>query len=413
MRTSRLYLATLKESPAEAELISHQLMIRAGFIRKLATGIYTWLPLGIRVLRKVENIVREEMDRIHAQECLMPMVQPQELWKETERWNIYGPELLRFKDRHERYFCLGPTHEEVVTDLVRHEIKSYKQLPLVLYQIQTKFRDEIRPRFGVMRAREFLMKDAYSFHTSVASLKESYQNMYDAYLRIFKRLGLKIKVVKADTGSIGGHTSHEFQVLSSVGEDVIMYNEESDYSINQELLSSESVQQENIKSARGIEVGHIFQLGDKYSRAMGAMVSTETGALKALEMGCYGIGISRIVAAAIEQNHSDNHVMCLPKAMTPFQIVIIPIAYHKEEAVKTMAERLYMRLSEDDMEVLLEDRDVRLGVAFAEMNLIGVQHYVIVSKTGLARDEIEYKQANGDSQWFSYTHLVHFLKERT
>jgi prolyl-tRNA synthetase len=410
MRTSQLYLATLKESPAEADITSHQLMIRGGFVRKLAAGIYTWLPLGIRVLRKVETVVREEMDRIGAQECLMPMVQPGELWHETGRWQAYGSELLRFQDRHQRDFCLGPTHEEVVTDLIRREVRSYKQLPLVLYQIQTKFRDEIRPRFGVMRSREFLMKDDYSFHVSKESLEVTYQQMYQAYLAIFKRLGLKIKVVKADTGSIGGDISHEFQVLSEVGEDVIIYSEECDYAVNQELAEQEEANHsKTLKSARGIEVGHVFQLGNKYSQAMKACVATETGALQTLQMGCYGIGISRIVTAAIEQHH-DEEGICWPKAMAPFQVVIISVGYSTKSDVQKEADRLYHTLQANFIAVLLDDRDIRPGIAFAEMDLIGIPHRVVISTMGLARDQFEYKPRRGASQWFSYSKLVEFLK---
>ncbi len=411
MRASQLYFATLKEAPSDAEIISHRLMMRAGLIRRLAAGIYTWLPLGVRILRKVETIVREEMDRVGAQECIMPMIQPGELWEETERWQAYGLELLRFQDRHERNFCLGPTHEEVVTDLIRHEVRSYKQLPFILYQIQTKFRDEIRPRFGVMRGREFMMKDAYSFHEDKTSLDATYQDMYDAYTRIFKRLGLTVKAVQADTGSIGGHTSHEFQVLAETGEDTIVYDPEGDYAANQELVDKQLAitQSGKLKVTKGIEVGHIFQLGTKYSQAMQAKVTTSQGELKPLEMGCYGIGVSRIVAAAIEQYHDQAGIMW-PTALAPFQVVIIPVGYAKKPAIKEAADSLYCTLEEMGIEVLLDDRDVRPGVAFSEMDLLGIPHRLVVSPVGLARGEVEYKPRNGNSQWFERPRLFDFLR---
>jgi prolyl-tRNA synthetase len=411
MRASQLYFATLKEAPSDTEIVSHQFMMRAGLIRRLAAGIYTWLPLGVRVLRKVEAIVREEMDRTGAQECIMPMVQPGELWEETNRWQAYGAELLRFQDRHQRNFCLGPTHEEVVTDLIRREVRSYKQLPLILYQIQTKFRDEIRPRFGVMRGREFVMKDAYSFHADKASLDCTYQVMYEAYIRIFKRMGLTVKAVQADTGSIGGHTSHEFQVLAETGEDIIVYHPETDYAANQELLEKapDSIQTSDLKMTRGIEVGHIFQLGTKYSQAMQAKVATSKSELQPLEMGCYGIGISRIVAAAIEQHH-DKAGIIWPKALAPFQVVIIPVGYNKKPAIKEEADKLYSTLEEMGIEVLLDDRDVRPGVAFSEMDLLGIPNRLVVSSIGIARGEIEYKSRSGESQWFDLPNLFNFLR---
>lgn len=565
MRTHQFYFVTLKETPADAVVISQQLMIRSGMIRRLAAGIYTWLPLGLRVLRKVEQVVREEMNRIAAQEICMPMVQPSELWQQTGRWQLYGPELCKLHDRHQSDFCLGPTHEEVVTDLVRQELRSYKQLPLIFYQIQTKFRDEIRPRFGVMRGREFVMKDAYSFHADQASLVETYQQLYAAYQRIFSRLGLRVKAVEADTGSIGGQASHEFQVLAETGEDVIAYSDQGDYAANLELATrqlmgerpapaavlekvytphSKTIQsvceylqlaaertvklllvkgsqqpivglllrgdhslnplkaekldaiakplqfaetdeiarcidcptgfigpvgleiplivdhdavlltdfvcganQENyhlkgvnwerdvalppvadlrqvmagdcspdgqgrLHLTRGIEVGHIFQLGTKYSAAMQALFTTELGEDKPLEMGCYGIGISRIVAAAIEQSHDERGILW-PAAMAPFQIVLIPIAYHKTEVVRMAADTLYQQLIEAGFEVLLEDRSIRPGVAFAEMDLIGIPHRLVISAQGLARDEVEYKaRAETDCQWVNRQALLSFLKTR-
>ena len=345
MLTTQFLLATVKETPADAELMSHKLMLRAGLIRKLASGLYTWLPTGVRVLKKVEAIVREEMNRAGALEILMPAVQPAELWQETERWEKYGNELLKIKDRHERDFCFGPTHEEVITHLMRNELNSYKQLPVNLYQIQTKFRDEIRPRFGVMRAREFLMKDAYSFHSDTASLKETYQVMYDAYMKIFTRLGLRFRPVLADNGQIGGAFSHEFQVLAESGEDIIVYSDGSDYAANIERAQNSEgtspVQEGDtspdgkgkLRFARGIEVGHIFQLGDTYSKSMNLSVLGEDGKALHPQMGCYGIGVSRIVAASIEQNHDEKGIIW-PLAMAPFQIVIVPMQLHKAYRVR-------------------------------------------------------------------------------
>lgn len=554
MRTSKLLLGTLKETPADAEIISHQLMLRAGMIRKLASGLYTWLPLGLRVLRKVEKIVREEMDNAGAQELLMPVVQPEELWQETDRWEKFGPQLLKIKDRHQREFCFGPTHEEVITDLMRRELKSYKQLPINLYQIQIKFRDEIRPRFGVMRAREFLMKDAYSFHIDSASLQETYDKMYAAYSQIFTRLGLTFRAVLADTGSIGGSISHEFHVLAESGEDLIAYSTESPYAANLELAKSllsdaksssvdasaslsfvktpdiksvegqaqhlgveakqilktllvkgrnkehpivallvrgdhelnpvkaekcplvavpfamasvEEVEalahcgpgfvgpkelniplyadpavlqmknficganqedthyagfnwdkdcetplewdlrfvkegdlspdgQGTLKFARGIEVGHIFQLGDRYSQAMKAVVLDESGRSRVMVMGCYGIGVSRIVAAAIEQNHDERGIRW-PKTMAPFQIVLIPINMKRSDVVKDAANALYQNLIAKGIEVLFDDRDERPGVMFADAELIGIPHRVVISEKGLALGQYEYKARESDT----------------
>lgn len=545
MRTSKILLATLKETPADAEVVSHQLMLRAGMIRGLARGLYTWLPLGLRVLHKVERVVREEMDRSGAQEVLMPAVQPAELWQESGRWDQYGPELLRLKDRHKRDFCFGPTHEEVITDLMRREIKSYRQLPANFYQIQMKFRDEIRPRFGVMRAREFLMKDAYSFHVDNASLQETYREMYDTYARIFTRLGLQFRAVEADTGAIGGRASHEFHVLADSGEDAIALCDRCRYAANVELapalppigkraaaeksmatvdtpgahtieevsrylkvspdrtvktllvrgtsgvvalvlrgdhelnvvkaerlpqvarpltfvtpgeveattgcepgsigpvglaipvIADESAARladfvcganvngkhltgvnwardlaepivADIRNAvagdpcpsagcegtlsirRGIEVGHIFQLDKKYSEAMGATVLDENGRATVMPMGCYGIGVSRVVAAAIEQNHDEQGIIW-PDAIAPFHVVLVPIGYHKSERVRDVTDRLYDELSAAGFEVLLDDRNERPGVMFADMDLIGIPHRLVLGEKGLARDIAEYK----------------------
>jgi prolyl-tRNA synthetase len=566
MRVSRFPLFTVKETPADAEVVSHQLMLRAGLIRKLAAGIYTWLPLGLRVLRKVETVVREEMNRAGALELFMPAVQPAELWQESGRWQKYGPELLRIKDRHERDFCFGPTHEEVITDLFRREIKSYKQLPINFYQIQTKFRDEVRPRFGVMRAREFLMKDAYSFHLDQASLQETYDVMYQAYSRIFSRLGLKFRAVLADTGSIGGAHSHEFHVLAESGEDAIAFSTGSDYAANVEMAealaplgerpaptealtrihtpgiktiaelcaflkmpaertvkavvvegedgspvlllvrgdhevnaikaaklpqvreplafaSPEMIRtafganpgslgavgfggvviadravakmadfvtganeddwhftganlgrdcpeplvadirsvvtgdlspdgQGTLAIARGIEVGHVFQLGRKYSEALNAEVLGEDGQPTTVTMGCYGIGVSRVVASAIEQNHDERGIIW-PAAMAPFQVAVLPIGAGRSTAVREAAEALYQELLATGIEALLDDRDARPGVMFADMELIGVPHRVVISERNLAVGQVEYRgRCEAASMQVARENLLDWLRER-
>ena len=551
MRTSRYFLATLKEAPSDAELVSHKLMVRAGLIRRLAGGIYTWLPLGLRVVRKVEAIVREEMNRAGAIELFMPAVQPAELWQESGRWRKYGPELLRFKDRHERDFCIGPTHEEVVTDIARREIRSYRQLPVHLYQIQTKFRDEIRPRFGVMRGREFTMKDGYSFHADYADLQREYRNMYDTYTRIFVRLELKFRAVAGDPGAIGGTESREFHVLAESGEDAIAYCPQSEYAANVELAEAVApkvarraptermkkvatpdktrcedvanllgvpiektvkaiaiVREEAQKGAsgsfamllvrgdhdlnevktqkvigafrfardeeieqtlkcgpgyigpvtnatftiyvdravavmsdfvcganevgyhltgvnwgrdlpepqpqltgdirkvvagdpspdgkgaleivRGIEVGHIFQLRTQYSESMKATFLDEAGNSRPFEMGCYGMGITRIVAAAIEQNH-DEHGIVFPEPIAPFHVALVPIGYGKNAAVRDAADSIYRALTDAGFEVLLDDRDERPGVMFADMELIGIPHRIVVGERSLKDGLIEYQ----------------------
>lgn len=544
MRASQLLLATLKETPADAEVISHQLMLRAGLIRKLASGLYTWLPLGLRTLRKVERIIREEMDAAGGQEVLMPAIQPAELWIESGRWQAYGPELLRLQDRHQRDFCFGPTHEEVITDLVRREIRSYRQLPTIFYQIQTKFRDEIRPRFGVMRAREFLMKDAYSFHLNEASLQQTYQQMHKTYSRIFARLGLDFRAVQADTGTIGGHLSHEFHVMAESGEDAIAFSTASEFAANVEMVpapapgrqrpapqrtlervdtphqrtmdevatylrlsvqqclktllvqgekdslvalvlrgdhelnpikaealaevakpltlaTEEQIRQRvhcppgfigpvgltipviadqtaavvadfvcganqagkhmvgvnwerdlalprvadlrnivdgdpspdgrgTLKVARGIEVGHIFQLGDKYSESMHAVCLDEQGQAQTLVMGCYGIGVSRIVAATIEQNY-DSQGIRWPTSIAPFQVVLLPMNMHKSRRLRETAEQLYTDLLATGLEVLFDDRPLRPGVMFAEADLIGIPHRLVLGERGLDTGMVEYK----------------------
>ena len=569
MRTSDFPLQTLKEVPADAEIASHRLMLRAGLIRKLAAGLYTWLPLGLRVLRKVENIVREEMDRAGALEVLMPAVQPAELWQESGRWEQYGPELLRLSDRHQRDFCFGPTHEEIITDLARNELRSYRQLPINFYQIQTKFRDEIRPRFGVMRAREFLMKDAYSFHLDQASLQQTYDRMHATYSRIFQRCGLDFRPVAADTGSIGGSGSHEFHVLADSGEDAIAFSTASDYAANVELAeavtpsgprptasqpmravdtpnaktiaelveqfdqpiahtvktlvvaASEAVQADfvallvrgdhelnEVKAdklrevqsplrfaieaeirevfgagpgslgpvdcpvpviadrsvlhmadfsaganvdgqhlfginwgrdlpepevadirnvvegdpspdgkgiltiARGIEVGHIFQLGQKYSATMNAAVLDENGRQVTMTMGCYGIGVSRVVGAAIEQ-HNDEQGIIWPSAIAPFTLAVIPMQMKKSQRVRDAAERLYADLLAAGIDVLFDDRDARPGVMFADIELIGIPHRVVVGERGLDTNEVEYRgRRDAGNRMLPLDGFVAFIKEK-
>ncbi len=419
MRTSQFLLSTVKETPADAELKSHQLMLRAGMIRKLSAGIYTWLPLGLKILRKVEHIVRKEMNQIGAQEVLMPSILPAELWKESHRWEQYGTELLKIIDRHNHEFCYGPTHEEAFTDLARRELKSYKQLPLTLYQIQTKFRDEIRPRFGVMRAREFLMKDAYSFHTDEKSLEKTYHVMLEAYRRIFTALGLQFRVVLADTGSMGGTFSHEFQALAESGEDVILYSDKSDYAANIEIANLQNVKagdlspdgQGKLQMARGIEVGQVFQLGAKYSKLMNATVLDEKGSAIPLTMGCYGIGISRTVAAAIEQNHDDKGIIW-PDAIAPFNIALVPILMHKSERVRLAAESLYQKLLNEGYDVLFDDRNERPGSMFSDMDLIGIPHRLVISERGLDQGTIEYKnRRETEAQNVKNDELFSFLEK--
>jgi prolyl-tRNA synthetase len=567
MRVSQFPLSTVKETPADAEVISHQLMLRAGLIRKLASGLYTWMPYGLRVLRKVEAIVREEMNRSGGIELLMPSVQPAELWQESGRWEQYGPELLRITDRHNREFCYGPTHEEVIVDLVRNEVHSYKELPVNFYQIQTKFRDEIRPRFGVMRAREFLMKDAYSFHLTQESLQDTYEQMYETYTRIFTRLGLDFRAVQADTGSIGGNASHEFHVLAASGEDDIAFSSETDYAANVELAEAlppqgprpdatetlsevDTPEQHSIEEVsrfldipaecclktllvqgkeegevialvlrgdhelneikaeklpgvsapltfaaeeavirtagckpgslgpvglslrlivdhaaahtadfvcgankdgkhlrgvnwgrdlpepetadlrnvvegdpspdgkgtlsilRGIEVGHIFQLGRKYTEALKASVLDENGKSSTLTMGCYGIGVSRVVAAAIEQNH-DERGISWPEPIAPFELAIAPINMHKSQRLRDYVEDLYSRLESVGYEVLLDDRNVRPGVMFSDLELLGIPHRLVVSERGLDSGELEYKgRLDKEATQVALDQLDAFLAER-
>ena len=408
MLFSKLLLPTLKDAPQEAEVISHKLMLRAGMIRRVASGIYTWLPLGLKVLRKIETIVREEMDSSGAQEVLMPMVQPKELWEETNRWEKMGPELLRIQDRHNRDFCLGPTHEEVITDLIRNNVKSYKELPLNIYQIQTKFRDEVRPRYGVMRGREFLMKDSYSFNEDEACLQETYLTMRDTYKKIIERIGLDYKIVAADSGAIGGDASEEFHVLAETGEDTIAVSDASEYAINTELLLKEGEDIASLEGKpspdgkgviqikKGIEVGHIFQLGKVYAEDMKANVLNKEGKASTLFMGCYGIGVSRLVAAAIEQNNDDKGIVW-PHSIAPFDINIIAIGYGKDQKIADASNKLYGELKDMGYEVLLDDRKDGYGTKMKDSELIGIPLNIIIGKKFIETNEIELKSRNGDS----------------
>ncbi|MDO7600815.1 MAG: proline--tRNA ligase [SAR86 cluster bacterium] len=414
---SKVFIPTLKDSPQDAEVISHQLMLRAGMIRKVSSGIYTWLPLGLKVLRKIENIVREEMDQSGAQEVLMPMVHPKELWEETKRWEKMGPELLRFKDRHDRDFCLGPTHEEVITDLVRNNVKSYKELPLNIYQIQTKFRDEIRPRYGVMRGREFLMKDSYSFNIDEASLQETYLLMRNTYKKILERIGLEYKIVKADSGAIGGDASEEFHVLAENGEDTIAISDASEFAINTELLLNEGEDISTLEGKpspdgngvieikKGIEVGHIFQLGKIYTELMKVNVLNQEGRAVDLFMGCYGIGVSRLVAAAIEQNNDDKGIIW-PEAIAPYEVNIVAIGYAKEPQIAEAANNLSEQLQAMGYEVIVDDRKDGYGTKMKDAELIGIPVNVIIGNRFIESGEVELKHRNGQSSTNNITEIT-------
>jgi len=414
---SKVFIPTLKDSPQDAEVISHQLMLRAGMIRKVSSGIYTWLPLGLKVLRKIENIVREEMDQSGAQEVLMPMVHPKELWEETKRWEKMGPELLRFKDRHDRDFCLGPTHEEVITDLVRNNVKSYKELPLNIYQIQTKFRDEIRPRYGVMRGREFLMKDSYSFNIDEASLQETYLLMRNTYKKILERIGLEYKIVKADSGAIGGDASEEFHVLAENGEDTIAISDASEFAINTELLLNEGEDISTLEGKpspdgngvieikKGIEVGHIFQLGKIYTELMKVNVLNQEGRAVDLFMGCYGIGVSRLVAAAIEQNNDDKGIIW-PEAIAPYEVNIVAIGYTKEPKIAKAANSLSEQLQSMGYEVIVDDRKDGYGTKMKDAELIGIPVNVIIGNKFIESGEVELKHRNGQSSTNNITEIT-------
>jgi len=414
---SKIFIPTLKDSPQDAEVISHQLMLRAGMIRKVSSGIYTWLPLGLKVLRKIENIVREEMDQSGAQEVLMPMVHPKELWEETKRWEKMGPELLRIKDRHDRDFCLGPTHEEVITDLVRNNVKSYKELPLNIYQIQTKFRDEIRPRYGVMRGREFLMKDSYSFNIDEASLQETYLLMRNTYKKILERIGLEYKIVKADSGAIGGDASEEFHVLAENGEDTIAISDASEFAINTELLLSEGEDISTLEGKpspdgngvieikKGIEVGHIFQLGKIYTELMKVNVLNQEGRAVDLFMGCYGIGVSRIVAAAIEQNNDGKGILW-PESIAPYEVNIVAIGYTKEPKIADAANNLSEQLQSMGYEVIVDDRKDGYGTKMKDAELIGIPVNIIIGNKFVESGEVELKHRNGQSSTNNITEIT-------
>ena len=436
MRTSEMLLPTLKEDPVDTVLISHKLMLRAGMIRQLAAGLYTWLPLGLRVLKKVERIVREEMDRAGAQEVLMSGVHPAELWKESGRWSQFGPELLRLKDRHERDFCLGPTHEEVITDIIRREVSSYKQLPLNLYQVQTKFRDEVRPRFGVMRSREFIMKDAYSFDVSDEEAKKSYNKMFFSYLKTFNRLGLKAIPMAADTGPIGGDLSHEFIILAETGEsqiyadkkifeiDLNKYEFEDSslaqmrkdftdvYAVTDEKYNekkfNEFVDKKDQIKTKGIEVGHIFYFGDKYSKPMSCTIDDKSGKKISVKMGSYGIGVSRLVGAIIEAKYNNN-VMKWPKSVSPFDVVIIPSfnKNNKENLIK--AEKIYHDLKKQNIDVLLDDVDENMSNKFKKHDLIGIPYQIIVGSKSEG-DRFEFKELNSESAILSLEDIKSKLK---
>lgn len=391
MKRSQFFIPTLRETPAEAQIISHQLCLRAGLIRQLAAGNYTWLPLGLQVLRNIEAIVREEMNRAGALEVLMPGVQPADLWQESGRWEVYDDILLRFKDRNGRACVLGPTHEEVVTDVFRNNVKSYKELPLNLYQIQWKFRDELRPRFGLMRGREFLMKDAYSFDTSRENALVAYEKMFAAYTAIFNRLGLQWRAVAADSGEIGGDHSHEFQVLADAGEDTLLFDPDSTYAVNIEKYDPATAPKPRAQlvEKKGIEVGHCFYLGNKYSTKLGATVKRDDGSLIAAEMGCYGIGVSRLVAAAIEQSHDANGIIW-PEPIAPYKVGLINLKV-TDATTTQAAEALYTSLQAKGITVLYDDRDASAGEKFADMDLIGLPWQAVVGPKGAAAGVVEWK----------------------
>ena len=424
MKASKLIFATQREDPSDAEIVSHKLMIRAGLTRQVASGIYNWLPTGKKVLNKVENIIREEMNSAGAQEILMPMVQPASLWEKSGRIEQYGKELLVFKDRHDNEFCLGPTHEEVITDLCKNILTSYKQLPITLYQIQTKFRDEIRPRFGVMRSREFVMKDAYSFDLNQESLDLTYESIRAAYLKIFNRFGLDYRLVKADSGAIGGSDSEEFHVLADSGEDLLAFSDKSDYAINAELLIELQEDQDpaslegqdspdgkgKLKLKKGIEAGHIFKLGKKYSESFNLKIQGDNESITPY-MGCYGIGASRIVAAAIEQNNDERGIIW-PNSLSPYEVVIVEANPKGKEDIKTKCEDIYNLLLGNDIDVLWEDTDKRPGVKFADMELIGIPVMIIIGDKALKNDQLELKTRKNEKPiMVSHEDLLNTLKE--
>ena len=404
MKASKYPLFTQKNNPSDAEIISHKLMLKAGLTRQQSSGQYSFLPIGYRVLKKIENIIREEMNAIGSAEILMPSVQPSELWEESGRWETYGLELLRLKDRHQRDYCLGPTFEEVITDLVRKDLNSYKQLPINMYQISSKFRDEIRPRFGIMRAREFIMKDAYSFHLNQECLDEWYENYKKAYNKIFTRLQLEYTMVDADSGNIGGSKSNEFHVIADTGEDDLLIDQDGigvNYEIAKTKYNSDDIKkiinENNLVHKKGIEVGHIFKLGDKYSKAMNLSIADVESKICNIEMGCYGIGVSRIIAAAIEQNHDDKGIVW-PATIAPFKIVIIEIDGHKNESVRLYSSELYEGLSAKGVEVILDDRNSKLGNKLNDWELIGVPNIVIVGKSEAETKSVTFKKRGQDGK---------------
>ena len=404
MKASKYPLFTQKNNPSDAEIISHKLMLKAGLTRQQSSGQYSFLPIGYRVLKKIENIIREEMNAIGSAEILMPSVQPSELWEESGRWETYGLELLRLKDRHQRDYCLGPTFEEVITDLVRKDLNSYKQLPINMYQISSKFRDEIRPRFGIMRAREFIMKDAYSFHLNQECLDEWYENYKKAYNKIFTRLQLEYTMVDADSGNIGGSKSNEFHVIADTGEDDLLIDQDGigvNYEIAKTKYNSDDIKkiinENNLVHKKGIEVGHIFKLGDKYSKAMNLSIADVESKICNIEMGCYGIGVSRIIAAAIEQNHDDKGIVW-PATIAPFKIVIIEIDGHKNESVRLYSSELYEKLSAKGVEVILDDRNSKLGNKLNDWELIGVPNIAIVGKSEAETKSVTFKKRGQDDK---------------
>ncbi len=417
MKTTQLLMPTLRETPADAEVISHKLLLRGGYIRKLGSGIYNYLPLGLRVLQKIENIVREEMNAVGAQELLMPMVVPAELWQETGRWDVYGKELLRFKDRHENNFCLGPTHEEVITDIARKEIRSYRQLPCSLYQIQTKFRDETRPRFGLMRGREFIMKDCYSFDIDEASAQKTYQVYYQAYRKIFERCGLKFRAVEAVTGAIGGTLSHEFQVLAESGEDEIVSCNTCDYAANIEKAEAKSgeacprCKKGQMETHRGIEVGQVFYLGTKYSESMKAVYLDSQGKENPMVMGCYGVGISRTAAASVEQNYDDKGIVW-PLPLAPFAVTLVNLGV--EAPLLETTTRFYDELKRNHIDTLWDNRDERAGVKLNDMDLIGIPYQVIIGSRGLQNGTVEIKdRKTGVKENVAVDQVVNYVTDAT
>jgi prolyl-tRNA synthetase len=404
MKASKYPLFTQKNNPSDVEIISHKLMIKAGLTRQQSSGQYSFLPVGYRVLKKIENIIREEMNAIGSAEILMPSVQPSELWEESGRWETYGLELLRLKDRHQRDYCLGPTFEEVITDLVRKDLNSYKQLPINMYQISSKFRDEIRPRFGIMRAREFIMKDAYSFHLNQECLDEWYENYKKAYNKIFTRLQLEYTMVDADSGNIGGSKSNEFHVIADTGEDDLLIDQDGigvNYEIAKTKYNSDNIdkiiKENNLVHKKGIEVGHIFKLGDKYSKSMNLSIADAESKMCNIEMGCYGIGVSRIIAAAIEQNHDDKGIVW-PATIAPFKIVIIEIDDHKNESIRLYSGELYERLSAKGVEVILDDRNSKLGNKLNDWELIGIPNIVIIGKSEAENKSVTFKKRGQDNK---------------